>query len=153
MHATKQTGWVGWIAQASEVPTLGSWVTHPLSVLPSVPMSHPWNKHQTLYKLCTKQDMWNQTWYHLHLGATLFYNYTIKQLGLWWRSMGTSLATAYYNLQTSPFTAFGRKLTTLPEWLSCQHIPIACATPTQETADTAARWGTGAGGQITGVDT
>ena len=36
--------WVRWIAEASEAATLGSWVTHPLSVLPSVPLSHTWNK-------------------------------------------------------------------------------------------------------------
>ena len=43
-----------WVAQTSEGPTLGSWVTHPLSVLPSLPMSHPWNKHQTPCKPCNK---------------------------------------------------------------------------------------------------
>ena len=48
--------WVGWIAEASEASTLGSWVTHPLSVLPSVSMSHPWNKYQKPCKPCTKQD-------------------------------------------------------------------------------------------------
>ena len=54
-YATKQTlGWVGWLAQASEGPTLGSWVTHPLSVLPSVPTPHPWSEHQTPCKPCTK---------------------------------------------------------------------------------------------------
>ena len=52
---------------------------YPLSVLPSVFTSHPRNKHQTPCKPCTKQDMWNQTWYHLHLRATSFHNYTIEQ--------------------------------------------------------------------------
>ena len=33
VHATTQTGPVEWLAQASEGPTLESWVTHPLSVL------------------------------------------------------------------------------------------------------------------------
>ena len=86
MHATKQTGWVGWIAQASVGPILGSCMTHPLSLLPSV-LSHPWNKHQTPGKLCTKHDTWNQTWYHLHVRATLFHNYTLKQhvVCLHWR--------------------------------------------------------------------
>ena len=81
MYTTKWTGWVGWIAKASEDPSLGSWVTHPLSVLPGVPTSHLWNKHQKPCKPCTKQDMWNQTWYQLHFRATLFHNYwyTIKQ--------------------------------------------------------------------------
>ena len=37
--------------------SLGSWVTHPLSMLPSVPTSHPGNTHQTPCKSCTKQDM------------------------------------------------------------------------------------------------
>jgi len=57
--ATKRTGWGGWIAQAaysSEGATLGYWVIHPLSVLPSVPRSHPWNTHQTPNHACTKQD-------------------------------------------------------------------------------------------------
>ena len=59
--ATKWTEWVGWIAQAysSKGPSLGYWVIHPLSVLPSVPTSPPWNTHQTLCKSCkpcTKQD-------------------------------------------------------------------------------------------------
>ena len=69
-----------WIAQASEVPTLGSLVTHSLSVLPSVPRS---NKRQTPCKPCTKHDVWNQTWYHLHrsLRATLFHNYkTVRDM-------------------------------------------------------------------------
>ena len=76
VHITKWTGWVGWITQASEGPTLGSWVTHPLSMLPNVSKSHHWNEHQTPCKPCTKQDTWIQTWYHLHLRATLFHNYT-----------------------------------------------------------------------------
>ena len=39
-----------------------------------------WNKHQTPCKPCTKQDMWNQTWYvPLILGDTFFHNYTLKQ--------------------------------------------------------------------------
>ena len=76
VHITKRTGWVGWITQATEGPTLGSWVTHPLSMLLNVSKSHHWNEHQTLCEPCTKQDTWNQTWYHLHLRATLFNNYT-----------------------------------------------------------------------------
>ena len=52
----EQGVWVGWMVQASEGPTLGSWVTHALSVLPSVPTSYPWNKYQTPCKPCTKQD-------------------------------------------------------------------------------------------------
>ena len=58
-RARNETNRVGGV----EGPTLGSWVTHSLSVSPSVPTSHPWNKHQTPCKPCTKQDMWNQTWY------------------------------------------------------------------------------------------
>ena len=46
--------WVGWIAEASEASTLGSWVTHPLSVC-HCPI--PETKHQTPCKPCTKQDM------------------------------------------------------------------------------------------------
>ena len=56
------TGPVGWLAQASEGPTLESWVTHPLSVLHSVPTLHPWNEYQTPCKPCTKQDTWNEMW-------------------------------------------------------------------------------------------
>ena len=80
--------WVRWVAEASEAPTLGSWVTHPLSVLHSVPLSHAWNKtpdtmHHALSRICA----WNQMWCHLHLRATLFHNYTIEQWGvcLHWR--------------------------------------------------------------------
>ena len=82
--------WVGWIREAFEVPTLGSWVTHPLSVLPSVPLSHPWNKtpntmqtmHQARHVHETKRDTM-----YLHLSATLFHNNTIEQHGvcLHWR--------------------------------------------------------------------
>ena len=71
-HLTKWTGLSG-------VDSTSLWgaypvvlVTHPLSVLPSVSMSHPWNEHQTPCKPCTKQDSWNQAWYHF----TLFHNYT-----------------------------------------------------------------------------
>ena len=69
-HARNQANRMSGVDNASEGPTLASWETHPLSVLPSVPTSHPWNEHQTPCKPCTKQDMWNQTWYHLHLRAS-----------------------------------------------------------------------------------
>ena len=39
-----------------EVPTLGYWVIHPLSVLPSVPTSHPWNTMQIMQTIHVKQD-------------------------------------------------------------------------------------------------
>ena len=67
--------------------SLGYWVTHPLSVLPSVPTSHPWNKtHHTNHAL-SRTCAWNQTWYHLHFRVTFFNNYTIKQRGVYlhWR--------------------------------------------------------------------
>ena len=77
VHATKPTKWMGWIPQASGWPT----VTRPLSMLPCVPRSHPWNKHQTPCWPCSKQEMSNQMWYHLHLRATLFHNYAINSAG------------------------------------------------------------------------
>ena len=72
-RACNETNRVGRV----EGPTLGSWVTHPLSVLPSVPTSYPWNKHQTPCKPCTKQGMWNQTWYIPLIPRG--HNYTLKQ--------------------------------------------------------------------------
>ena len=62
--------WVGWIAEASDAPTLGSWVTHPLSVLPSAPTSHPWNKTHHANHALSRTCAWNQTWYYLHLRVT-----------------------------------------------------------------------------------
>ena len=69
-------------SQTSEGPTLGSWVTQPLSVLPSVPTSHSWNQQQIPCKPCTKQDTWNQKWNHLHLSASLFHSNNINQRGI-----------------------------------------------------------------------
>ena len=60
MYATKWTGWMWWTTQAPEGPTLGSSMTHPLSVLASVPMFHLWNEHQKPCKPSTKQDMWTK---------------------------------------------------------------------------------------------
>ena len=54
--------------------------------IPSVPTFHPWNKHQTPCKPCTKQDTRN----HLYLRVTLFHNYTIKQRGLCLHALKTS---------------------------------------------------------------
>ena len=58
-RSTHTLVWVGWIAEASEVSTLGYWVAHPLSVLPSDVCQRPIpeTKHQTTHKPCTKHDM------------------------------------------------------------------------------------------------
>ena len=69
-HAHNQTNMVSGVESTSlwgAYPV--SWVTHPLSVLPSIPTSHPWKKHQTPCKSdCTS-------------GSLLLHNYTIKQHG------------------------------------------------------------------------
>ena len=80
-HSTHTLVWVGWIAEASEAPTLGSWVAHPLSVLPVCHCLISETKHQTP---CTKQDV-HET--KRGINYTLVHNYTIEQHGVclhWW---------------------------------------------------------------------
>ena len=61
-HARNQTNMVSGVESTSLWGAYpASWVTHSLSVLPSMPMSHPWKKHQTPCK------MWNQKWLYLRI--------------------------------------------------------------------------------------
>ena len=57
---------------STHVLTSNRFLVYPLSVLPSVPTSHL----ETNTRHHAKQDVVNQTWYHLHLRATSFHNYT-----------------------------------------------------------------------------
>ena len=59
VHVMKQTGLVGWRALHWGPEWHTHWVCYPVCQHP-IPA---WNKHQTPCKPCTKQDMWNQTWY------------------------------------------------------------------------------------------
>ena len=82
--------WVGWIAEASEAPSypgvLSDTPTECVTQCATVPSLKQNTRHyanHALSRICAR----NQTWYHLHLRATLFHNYTIKQCGvcLHWR--------------------------------------------------------------------
>ena len=102
-RSTHTLVWVGWIAEASETSTLGYWVTHPLSVLPSVPTSWdiPETKHQTPHKPCTKQDMCkNPNVIPLSPQGHFIQLFTIKQcrVCLHWRLLVTK---CYWEILTS----------------------------------------------------
>ena len=57
--------------------------------VPSLKQNTRHHANHALSRICA----WNQMWYHLHLRATLFHNYTMKQHGvcLHWRLLVTEL--------------------------------------------------------------
>ena len=57
--------------------------------VPSLKQNTRHHANHALSRICA----WNQMWYHLHLRATLFHNYTIKRHGvcLHWRLLVTEL--------------------------------------------------------------
>ena len=69
--------WVSWVASVSpsgvESVSINCAYVPPLPNPTPADITHtsPWNKHQTPCKPCTKQDLWNQTWYSFTINCSI----------------------------------------------------------------------------------
>ena len=130
MLTTKRTGWVGWIAQSSEGSTLGSWVTDPLSVSPSVPTSQQSGSVPSAFAAVSYLTLWSSNMVKTLDMLESGYLQTVKTEQLCW-DVGTLGNTLSRCITQDPRVGPSEACAIHPTWplclVACMNQAYCCA--------------------------